>query len=73
MKRVWQLPVKRDKTASFAWVHGGAKYHAFKYGRSLCGKYINNVGCYDTRVSEKEILECPDMACKRCLTKAGLN
>jgi hypothetical protein len=59
---VWQLPIS-DKDGT---VHMTAKCHCFRNGQSLCGRYQQDTDYYETDVRENEVLERPNIACKKC-------
>lgn len=69
--RIWQLPVKQSNLTDHDWIHRGAKYHAFIDNESICGKYDQNTGFFETSIDEKEIQENPNLACKKCVALAS--
>ena len=64
---IWQLPVKQSNLTSVDWVHPKAKYHAFVNDRSLCGKYGQSTGFFETTIEPSNLTE--ELACKKCFKK----
>lgn len=70
MMPVWQLPVReRLVQGKPDWVHPLAKYHCFVGGESFCGQYEQDTDYYETDVESGQIVQCPNIACKKCYEK----
>lgn len=70
---VWQMPVKESNFSAKHWVHHWSKYHFFVDGAALCGNYWQDTEYYyQHNMDEKRIMDEPELACKKCLTKKAL-
>lgn len=68
----WQLPQNEDRHFD-RMIHHNTKLHAFFDGKSLCGKYRISPNYYETTdVSEEEIMNNKELACKKCLSKLNV-
>ena len=69
MKDGYFLFVNRDGTEEVYMIHHNAKYHYFKDGESLCGKYRMDTNLASTDIPEGDIITAPILACKKCYGK----
>lgn len=67
----WIAPVWQLKVNGEGFVPAKSKAHCFVNNESLCGSGRQITSEFDDGISwtSAEVLERPDMACKRCLSK----
>lgn len=61
----WELYVNENRAYGKE-IPDNAKYHCFVDNKSLCGKYYQKYGDYETSIESGEILSNPQFACKVC-------
>lgn len=61
----WELYVNENRAVGKE-ISNNAKYHCFVDGDSLCGKYYQKYGDYETDIESGQILMFPHIACKKC-------
>lgn len=73
LNRVWQLPPAKSKKADYNWIHPKSKYHAYSgsHDKSMCGEHDRSENLLETGLAEKNIIEFPHIACKKCFELAS--